>query len=142
MNSNREILAAVLLNWLQPLLGTIAASRFSSIPGVANIESKIKSTGWVDKQWTLGADLSPYITGIASGVIGPMLSEYLSNVPDEAIPAVAHNVVDTALTNGELSLFGGNITFDKQDLQRLKRLLNANLSNPIINTYNVKEDEK
>lgn len=141
MNSNREILAAVLLNWLQPLLGTLLANKLSSIPGVANIESKIKSTGWVNQKWTLGADLSPYITGIASGIIGPMISEYLSNVPDEAIPAVAHNVVDTALSNGEMSLFGGNITFDTQDLQRLKRLLNANLSNPIINTYNVKEDE-
>ncbi len=113
----------------------------SSIPGIANIETKIRSTGWVTPQWSLGAELSPYMTGIASGLVAPLLNQYLSNVPDDAVPAVAHNVVDTALANGKMSLLDGNIAFDSQDLQRLKRLLNANLPKQIINTYQVKEDE-
>lgn len=45
MHSNVEILSAVVAKWLQPLVATIAASKIDKIPFLANIESKIKSTG-------------------------------------------------------------------------------------------------
>lgn len=64
---------------------------------------------------------------ITRGMVQPMLEGYLKNVPDEAIPEIAHGVVDKALEKGELSFFEGKITFDREDLEELKKLLNYNL---------------
>lgn len=141
MNSNREILAAVLVKWAEPLIGALASSKLSSIPFLSNIEAKTRATGWVTAEWSIGAEIAPFIGGVASAVAQPLLNQYLSGVPDDAIPAMAHSVVDTALKKGELSLLEGSIVFDKEDLNGLKRLLNANLPSPKVKPIKLKEDE-
>ena len=140
--SNREILAAVLVKWAEPLLSTLAGSTLINIPAISSLENKIRSTGWVSPQWSIGSELSPFVGSVVTAVAAPMLSQYLSNVPDEAIPAMAHGIVDKAIANGELSILEGNVRFDKDDLLKLKRLLNANLRPQVNEPINLNEEDE
>jgi hypothetical protein len=94
---------------------------------IANIENKIKSTGWVSPMWSLAEELSPITENITTSMLSPLLSQYISRMPDEAIPQMAHDIVDGAIKNGSLSLFEGKIEFEKDDLVELKTLLKYNL---------------
>lgn len=71
-------------------------------------------------------------------MVQPMLEGYLKKVPDAAIPEIAHGIVDKALEKGELSIFEGKITFDRGDLEELKKLLNYNLPLKKNDGYEVK----
>ncbi len=139
MHSNVEILSAVVAKWLQPLVATIAASKIDKIPFLANIESKIKSTGWVRPDWSITSELSPFIPSVAQTFIEPALRNAMGNIADDQIPAFAFGLVDTAIENGSLEILDGNVKFDRDDLQRLRRLLELNLPLPA-QLYQVKED--
>ena len=77
--------------------------------------------------WSMGCEIAPLLGGVATQLVEPMLSQYLQGVPDSAIPSIAHQVVDNALNNGNLSLFEGNVVFERSDLEELKTLLRYNL---------------
>lgn len=139
MHSNVEILSAVVAKWLQPLVATIAASKIDKIPFLANIESKIKSTGWVRPDWSITSELSPFMPSMAQTFIEPALRSAMGNIADDQIPAFAFGLVDTAIENGSLEILDGNVKFDRDDLQRLRRLLELNLPLPA-QPYQVKED--
>lgn len=127
MYSNRDILAAVLTKWAQPVIQDFLGNKMSSLPFVANIEQKVRSSGWVSPMWSLGSELSPLVSNIAAPIVEPMISNYLSGVPDEAIPQMAHALVDNALSQGSLSLLEGKVEFEREDLEELKNLLRYNL---------------
>lgn len=139
MHSNVEILSAVVAKWLQPLVATIAASKIDKIPFLANIESKIKSTGWVRSDWSITSELSPFMPSMAQTFIEPALRNAMGNIADDQIPAFAFGLVDAAIENGSLEILDGNVKFDRDDLQRLRRLLELNLPLPA-QPYQVKED--
>ena len=128
--SNRQILAAVLNKWAQPAIRQLAGQRLSSLPLMANIEAKIKSTGWVSQMWSLGGEISPLVQGLSSSILEPLIVKYLQGVPDEALPQLAHNVVNDAIKNGGLTLFEGAVELEIEDIEELKKLLRYNL--PIV----------
>lgn len=138
--SNRQILAAVLNKWVQPAIQQLAASKMSTLPMVANIEEKLRATGWVSRMWRLGDELSPLMGGISSSLVEPMLNQYLQHVPDEAIPSLAHGIVDDAIKNGGLSLLEGAIELELEDLEELKKLLRYNLPVEKREGYEVKTE--
>lgn len=127
MYSNAQILAAVLNKWAQPVISQLAIGRLDSIPGIQAINNKIRSTGWVSPNWSMIAELSPIIEPVTNRVAQPILGSYFKRLPDEAIPEIAHGVVDAALQQGQLSIMEGRVTFDKSDLEELKKLLDYNL---------------
>ena len=129
MYTNKQILSAVLTKWAAPAITQFVGDKFSGLPFVANIEAKIKSTGWVSPMWSATKELSPLINGLSSKLIEPLLTQYLerAGLPDEAIPSIAHTVVDDAIKNGGLKLFEEKIEFEKEDLEELKKLLMYNL---------------
>ena len=90
--------------------------------------------GWVSPNWSLFYELSPLMESVSGNLIAPMLSQYLSKVDDASIPKMAHDIVDNAIKNGELSLFEGKVVFESADLKELKRLLELNLP------YNLTDD--
>jgi len=139
MHSNVEILSAVVAKWLQPLVATIAASKIDKIPFLVNIESKIKATGWVRPDWSITSELSPFMPSVAQTFIEPALRNAMGNIADDQIPAFAFGLVDTAIEHGSLEILDGNVKFDRDDLQRLRRLLELNLPLPA-QPYQVKED--
>lgn len=125
--SNSQILAAVINKWAQPAIKQFAATKLQSFPFIQALENKVKSTGWVSPNWNITSELAPMIEPISGGFIRPMLNRYFSQVPDDAIPAMAHNIVDKALEQGKLELFEGKVIFEKEDLEELKNLLNYNM---------------
>lgn len=54
---------------------------------------------------------------------------------------LAHSVVDAAIGNGGMILMDGNITFDKSDMEHLKKLLDYNLQAQTVQHYAVKTSE-
>lgn len=125
--TNSQILAAVLNKWLQPVVLQFSQVKMASLPFVQAIENKVKSTGFVSPNWSLTQELAPMIEPVTNSIMQPMLNRYLANVPDEAIPEMAHNIVDKAISAGKLELMEGKLIFEKKDLDDLKRLLDYNL---------------
>lgn len=83
--------------------------------------------GWVSPNWSLIAELSPLMESVTGNIVAPMINKYISQIDDASIPKIAHEVVDNALKNGELSLFEGKVVFEQSDLKQLKKLLDLNL---------------
>ena len=123
MYSNAQKLAAVLNKWAQPAIQELIGGNLSRMPFLASIETKIKSTGWVSPMWSIAKEISPVLDGVSSSLIEPFIAKYISGIPDESIPQLAHNVVDDAIKNGGLSLFEGKVEFEPEDLEELKTLL-------------------
>lgn len=139
--TNAQILAAILDKWAQPLVQQIAGQKLSSMPFMTAIENKVKSTGWVPPAWSMAAEIAPLMQPLASSLVLPILETYLSKIPDAAIPQMAHSVVDAAIGNGGMILMDGNITFDKSDMEHLKKLLDYNLPAQTVERYAVKTSE-
>lgn len=139
-HGNREILSAVLAYWLEPMAaGLLSGNILQNMPAVQAIDNKIRSTGWVSPKWSVASELEPLIGGAASALLQPFIAGLLANVQDEAIPEVAHGIVDKAVDMGELALFEGKVTFEGGDLRRLQHLLEVNLPTEGRSGYIVKE---
>lgn len=142
MFSNRQILAAVLNKWLQPALQQMASTKLMQLPFLANIEAKIRSTGWVSPMWSMANEVAPLLGGVTTQLVEPMISQYLQGIPDEAIPKMAHQLVENAIKQGQLSLFEGNVVFELCDLEELQKLLKYNLPIEEQECYKVKLNEE
>lgn len=142
MWSNRQILAAVLNKWLQPALSQMASTKLMQLPFLANIEAKVKSTGWVSPMWSMANEVAPLLGGVTTQLVEPMISQYLQGIPDQAIPKMAHQLVENAMKQGQLSLFEGNVVFELCDLEELQKLLKYNLPIKEEECYKVKLNEE
>ena len=93
--------------------------------------------------WSMANEVTPLLSGVASQVIEPIIAEYLQGIPDQAIPKMAHQLVENAIKQGQLSLFEGNVVFELCDLEELQKLLKYNLPIKEEECYHVKlkEDE-
>ena len=137
--SNSSILAAVLAKWAQPAIKQLAGERFDSLPWLNAISNKVKSTGWVPQNWSLGKEIAPLLGGMTEVIVAPMIERYLQGLPDNSIPQMAHTFVDNAIKNGGLELFDGNVVFEVEDLKELKSYLDWNLPIDKSSVYEVKE---
>ena len=88
--SNSSILAAVLAKWAQPAIKQLAGERFDSLPWLNAISNKVKSTGWVPQNWSLGKEIAPLLGGMTEVIVAPMIERYLQGLPDNSIPQMAH----------------------------------------------------
>lgn len=131
-HSNYQVLSAVLAKWGQPLAEALVGGKLMQLPLLANIEAKIKSTGWVSPMWSMSKEISPLLGNVSSKMLEPLIANYLKGVPDTMIPQLAHSIVDNAIANEGLTLFEGNIEIELEDLKELKKLLRYNL--PIVTT--------
>lgn len=142
MYTNRQILAAVLNKWLQPALQQMASTKLMQLPFLANIEAKVRSTGWVSPMWSLANEVAPLLGGVTTQLVEPMISQYLQGIPDQAIPRMAHQLVENAVRQGQLTLFEGNVVFELCDLEELQKLLKYNLPIKEEECYKVKLNEE
>lgn len=142
MFSNRQILAAVLNKWLQPALQQMASTKLMQLPFLSNIEAKIRSTGWVSPMWSMANEVAPLLGGVTTQLVEPMISQYLQGIPDQAIPKMAHQLVENAIRKGQLTLFEGNVVFELCDLEELQKLLKYNLPIKDEECYKVKLNEE
>lgn len=142
MYTNRQILAAVLNKWLQPALNQMAGAKLMQLPFLSNIEAKVKSTGWVSPMWSMANEVAPLLGGVTTQLVEPMISQYLQGIPDQAIPKMAHQLVENAIKQGQLTLFEGNVVFELCDLEELQKLLKYNLPIKEEECYKVKLNEE
>ena len=142
MYTNRQILAAVLNKWLQPALQQMASTKLMQLPFLANIEAKVRSTGWVSPMWSMANEVAPLLGGVTTQLVEPMISQYLQGIPDQAIPKMAHQLVENAIKQGQLTLFEGNVVFELCDLEELQKLLKYNLPIKEEECYKVKLNEE
>ena len=140
--TNRQILAAVLNKWLQPALQQMASTKLMQLPFLANIEAKVRSTGWVSPMWSMANEVAPLLGGVTTQLVEPMISQYLQGIPDQAIPKMAHQLVENAIKQGQLTLFEGNVVFELCDLEELQKLLKYNLPIKEEECYKVKLNEE
>jgi hypothetical protein len=89
----------------------------------------------------MGSEIAPLFNGLSSSLVEPMIAKYLQGIPDEAIPQMAHSLVNDAIKNGGLNLFEGNVVFEVEDLEELRTLLRYNLPITENETYQVKTEE-
>ena len=136
--TNAQILAAVLTKWGQPAIEQLTSGKLDNLPWMQAITNKVRSTGWVSQSWSLGRELAPVMGSMTEAIVTPMIERYLSSMPDGSIPVIAHKFVDAAIENDGLTLFDGNVTFDKDDLTELKHYLEWNLPLGESPSYEVK----
>lgn len=136
--TNAQILAAVLTKWGQPAIEQLTSGRLDNLPWMQAITNKVRSTGWVSQSWSLGRELAPMVGSMTEAIVTPMIERYLSSMSDSSIPVIAHKFVDAAIENDGLTLFDGNVTFDKDDLTELKHYLEWNLPLDASPVYEVK----
>ena len=136
--TNAQILAAVLTKWGQPAIEQLTSGRLDNLPWMQAITNRVRSTGWVSQSWSLGRELAPMMGSMTGAIVTPMIERYLSSMPDGSIPVIAHKFVDAAIENDGLTLFDGNVTFDKDDLTELKHYLEWNLPLDASPVYEVK----
>lgn len=125
--TNKEILTAVLIEWAKPVIPMLMGGKLSQMPVLNMFENWIKNMGIAPPNWSVMQDITPIIQGAAYNLITPFILPRMDKVPDEYIPQMAHGIVDSAIQNGGLSLFGGNVTFDLDDMKELKKYLDYNL---------------
>lgn len=126
--TNAQILSAVILKWGEPILPAVINTAISGYSAkLLPVEKFLKNWGLAPEQWSIGAELNNLIGIGGTNVFRPYVDSFFSRLPDSAIPAIAHNYVDQAIKTGSLPLFGGRITFDKEDLVELKKYLECNL---------------
>lgn len=137
--TNSQILAAVVTHWSRPAISQLATSKLTALPMVQQLQQGIISMGIVSQSYNISADIDPFMQIIASELVQPVLERYLSGVPDQSIPALAHGIVDKAIEQGSLSILDGFVTFEADDLQELKSLLDKNLPLQESTSYEVIE---
>lgn len=125
--TNKEILTAVVIEWIKPVIPMIIGNRLNQLPVLNMFQNWVKNLGIAPPNWTLAQDISPIIQGAAYNLLTPFIFPRLDKVPDEYIPEMAHGIVDAAILSGGLNLLGGYISFDKDDMQELKNYLDYNL---------------
>lgn len=135
--TNARKLSAVVARWLFPMSEQLVGMKLSSLPFLTNLEAKIKATGWVGNGYSIMSDLSPIMRPIVDAMLAPAVCALVQGVPDDVIPVAAHKIVCAAIENNGLTLLDGKVSFTRQDMERLKCLLEKNL--PIGEQYEVIE---
>ncbi len=139
--TNKEILTAVLVEWLKPVIPMILSDKVSKMPVLGMTENWVKNMGIAPANWTIMQDISPLIQGAAYDILSPIILNKLNSIPDNAIPQLAHGIVDSASKMGGYKLLGGYITFSAEDIKELKRYLDCNLPYTPSERYQVKKPE-
>ena len=124
---NSQILAAVVSEWARPAISQIAAGNLMRLPMLQSLQATISSLGIVSGSYALQKDIEPLIQPIVNSLITPMLARYFSQIPEESIPQMAHDIVEKMRGNGPVSVLEGMVTFDEEDITELSDLLDKNL---------------
>lgn len=124
---NSQILATVVSEWARPAISQIAAGNLMRLPMLQSLQATIGSLGIVSGNYSLQKDIEPLIQPIINSLVAPMLARYFSQIPEESIPQMAHDIVEKMRDNGPLSVLEGMVTFEEEDLTELADLLDKNL---------------
>lgn len=138
MWTNAQKLAAVVTEWARPAVLQIASGKLTQLPMFNSLQGVMMSSGLVGQGYSLAEDIKPLMRPVVDALIEPTLAQYMGNIPDEAIPQVARNIVDKIKADGgTLSVFDGLLTFEEADITELDELLQKNLPIEAADRYTV-----
>lgn len=94
---------------------------------ITRINDKIRKTGWVDDNYSILADLTPYMDHSEEAILKGMFYEVMEEIPDDMIPDLMHSIVRSAYEKGNLSLLGGRLKFNREQLESLKGIMKKHM---------------
>lgn len=127
MYTNAEKLASVVSYWAKPAISQIATSKLMQIPFMQSAQASLMASGLVGDGYQLSSDIEPFIAPIVDNMVTPLLTRYISGIPDDAIPSTAKAIVQQMLQQQTLTILDGLVTFDADDILELSDLLDKNL---------------
>ena len=137
--TNAQILTAVILKWGEPVIPVMMGNTLNGISaGMLPVEKLFKSIGLAGPGWQISNEINSLAAVGGTKLIRPFLEKFVSRIPDDMIPELAHGYVDSAIQQGKLSIIDGFITFDRNDLVELKKYLDCNLPYQKTEEYVVK----
>ena len=129
--TNAQILSAVIAKFIEPAVQQLGTAKIqtslSSFPVISGAENWLKKWGLVSPNYSLAGELAGLTDMLSSNIVSQMLNQQIARIDDNSIPHMAHSFVDELVNKGEFSLFEGTITWDSEDLAKLKNLLTKNL---------------
>lgn len=126
--TNAQILTAVILKWGEPVIPVMMGNMLNGISaGMLPVEKLFKSIGLAGPGWQISNEINSLASLGGTKMIRPFLERFVSRIPDDMIPELAHGYVDSAIQQGKLSIIDGFFTFDRDDLVELKKYLDCNL---------------
>ena len=141
--SNIDILTAVLVTWIKPMVDTIFASRIGKFQPIIAANEWVKKYFPVSEKYSIVNDLSFLATPAMNIMLKPTIKNAVTKLglDDAGIPAYAHQLVDALIeeadTKGKVTIFNA-IEFEKEDFEKLRYLLNKNLPVESTEEYQVK----
>ena len=128
MKTNKEIASEILAEWMTPhYQSLIDMGILNNSDIITRIDNKIKKTGWVDNNYSILEDLHPYMDYSAGVIIKGMFYEVMEEIPDDMIPDLMHSIVRSAYEKGCLSLLGGRLKFNRDQLEHLKVIMKKHM---------------
>ena len=128
MKTNKEIASEILAEWMTPYYQSlIDMGLLTNSDIITRIDNKIKKTGWVDNNYSILADLNPYMDYSAGVIIKGMFYEVMEEIPDDMIPDLMHSIMRSAYEKGNLSLLGGRLKFNREQLEQLKVIMKKHM---------------
>jgi len=125
--SNAHILAAVLTFWARPAISQVATAKLAQLPMMQSLQQSIVGMGLVNSAYTIANDLHPLILPMVNNVLQPYLEKMFSQIPDEALPGLARDIIADAQAKGSYTILDGLITLEVEDIKELKALVEKNL---------------
>lgn len=128
MKTNKEIASEILSEWMTPYYPSLVEmGLLSNSEIITRINDKIRKTGWVDDNYSILADLTPYMDHSAEAILKGMFYEVMEEIPDDMIPDLMHSIVRSAYEKGNLSLLGGRLKFNREQLESLKGIMKKHM---------------
>ena len=128
MKTNKEIASEILAEWMTPhYQSLIDMGILNNSDIITRIDNKLKKTGWVDNNYSILEDLHPYMDYSAGVIIKGMFYEVMEEIPDDMIPDLMHSIVRSAYEKGNLSLLGGRLKFNREQLEQLKVIMKKHM---------------
>lgn len=125
--SNSQKLAAVLSLWARPAISELATSKLIQLPFVRSVQAMLINSGIVGQSYSIGNEIKPFASNVIDAMFLPIITYYLSKIPDDTLPTLAHTIVDTALQQPRFGILDDLVEFSREDMAELKQLLDKNL---------------
>lgn len=132
MYSNIEILTAVIVTWVKPMIDEIVEHQLGKLQPIATASEWVKKYFPVPNNYSIVRDLSFLAVPASEIVVGNFVRTGLEklNIQDQDVPAYAAKIVNSLIEQandkGRISLFN-TVEIEKNDLEKLRYLLQKNL---------------
>lgn len=92
-----------------------------------NLQTSIIGYGLVGRSYNIATDIRPMAEPFINALMLPIIEGKLSQVPDQAIPQLAYNILEQMESQEKYTILDGLVTFEREDIEELRSLLEKNL---------------